>query len=38
MSTDYRLLKEIRARDMFDGRLGRYDVHEHIKPDETAET
>jgi hypothetical protein len=38
MSTDYRLLKQIRARDMFDGRLGIFNIHEHIKPDGTTET
>ncbi len=38
MSTDYRPLKEIRASDLFDGRLGRFKVHEHLKPDETNET
>ncbi len=38
MSTDYKPLKKIRASDLFDGRLGRFKVHEHLKPDETNET
>jgi hypothetical protein len=37
MSTDYRPLKPIRARDLFNGMLSRLRVKEHIKPDETTE-
>jgi hypothetical protein len=37
MSTDYVPLKEIRASDLFDGRLGRFKLHEYLKPDETDE-
>jgi hypothetical protein len=38
MSTDYRPLKEILARDMFDGRLANCGVYEHVVPGNTEET
>jgi hypothetical protein len=38
MSTDYTPERAIRACDLFDGRLGRFGVHEHIKPDGTTES
>ena len=38
MSTDYRPLKTIRSCDLFDGRLGKFNVYEHFKPGETTET
>jgi hypothetical protein len=37
MSTDFKALKEIRASDLFDGRLEKFGVREHIKADETTE-
>jgi len=37
MSTDYRPLKKISASSLFDGRLEKFDVREHIKPDKTTE-
>jgi hypothetical protein len=36
MSTDYRLLKKVRACDLFDGCLEEFGVREHVKPDETT--
>jgi hypothetical protein len=36
MSTDYRSLRNIRACQLFDGRLEELDVYEHIKPDTTT--
>jgi hypothetical protein len=36
MSTDYRLLKDVLARDLFDGRLEVFGVHEYLN-DETTE-
>jgi hypothetical protein len=38
MSTDYRLLEKVPASDLFDGRLERFHVREHVKADETTET
>lgn len=38
MSTDYMLLKKIRACDLFDGRLEQFKVYEHIVPDGTTAT
>ena len=38
MSTEYRPVKEILARDMFDGRLANSGVYEHVAPDTTEET
>jgi len=38
MSTDYRPLRNIRAAQLFDGRLKAYDVFEHFKPDMTITT
>src|SRR5271167_2402247 len=35
MSTDYRLLQRVRARDLFDGRLEEFGVREHVKPAKT---
>jgi len=37
MSTDYVLLKKVRACDLFDGRLEALGVRENIVPDETTE-
>jgi hypothetical protein len=37
MSTDYALLKKVRACDLFDGRLEALGVREKIVPDETTE-
>jgi hypothetical protein len=37
MSTDYTPLKKISARDLFDGRLERFGVREHVKPDGTTD-
>jgi hypothetical protein len=37
MSTDYRLLKNIPACDLFDGRLEEFGVREHVKPEVTTE-
>jgi hypothetical protein len=37
MSTDYSPLKKIPASSLFDGRLEKFDVREHIKPDKTTE-
>ena len=36
MSTDYRLLRKIPARDVFDGRLEDYGVREHLNADMTT--
>jgi hypothetical protein len=38
MSTDFRPLTNIRACQLFDGRLEEFDVYEHAKPDMTAIT
>jgi hypothetical protein len=38
MSTNYRPIKNILARDMFDGRLAKLGVHEHILDDTAAAT
>jgi hypothetical protein len=38
MSTDYRLLENVRACDMFDGRLEKRGVYEHIAAETTAAT
>ena len=38
MSTDYRLLKKVPACDLFDGRLEKFGVREHVKPEATTET
>jgi hypothetical protein len=37
MSTDFITLKKIHASDLFDGRLEKFDVREHIKADETTD-
>ena len=37
MSTDYCTLEPVPFADVFDGRLARYDVHEHVVPDETSD-
>jgi hypothetical protein len=37
MSSDYRLLKNVPARDLFDGRLEECGVREHVKPEATTE-
>jgi hypothetical protein len=37
MSTDYRLLNNIPACNLFDGCLDALGVREHVKPDETTE-
>jgi hypothetical protein len=36
MSIDFRLLKRVRAFDLFDGRLKEFDVREHVNPRETT--
>ena len=36
MSTDYRPLRNIRACQLFDGRLEELDVYEHINPETTT--
>ena len=33
MSTSFRPLTNIRARQFFDGRLEEFDVYEHVKPE-----
>ena len=38
MSTDYRPLKKVSARDLFDGRLEAFGVREHLEPDDTTKT
>jgi hypothetical protein len=37
MSTHYRLIRKASARDLFDGRLEEYGIHEHIEPGVTEE-
>ncbi len=37
MSTDYCTLKPVPFADVFDGRLARYYIHEHVVPDETSD-
>jgi hypothetical protein len=37
MSTDYRLLREVPACELFDGRLEEFGIHEHVKPEATTE-
>ena len=37
MSTDYRLLRQVPACDLFDGRLEEFGVREHVKPEATTE-
>jgi hypothetical protein len=37
MSTDYRLIGEVSAGEVFDGRLEKFDVREHVVPDKTTE-
>jgi hypothetical protein len=37
MSTDYAPIKKILVCEMFDGRLEKFGVREHVKPDETTE-
>jgi hypothetical protein len=37
MSTDYRLIAEVSACEVFDGRLEEFGVREHIMPDTTTE-
>jgi hypothetical protein len=32
MSTDYRTLKKVSARELFGGRLKEYGIREHINP------
>ena len=36
MSTDYSLFKKVTANALFDGRLEKFGVREHVKPDETT--
>ncbi|HYB05180.1 MAG TPA: hypothetical protein VED02_00345 [Methyloceanibacter sp.] len=38
MSTDYRLFEEVTVDALFDGRLEKFGVREHVKPDETSKT
>ena len=37
MSISFHLLNEVASSDLFDGRLERFGVREHLKPDETSE-